>query len=445
MKYIFADSIDVVDPAYDFLNDRNGADRKPYWDDKYPHEILDTVPYDGILVSRGIVGDHKFGGKYSSSQRMRFLRVGARAFLRLDSEKFKNFSLFGDCGAFTFVKMDEPPYTADEIVDFYGDGQFTHGCSIDHVIFDFDRDGTKMEGGSEEARRRFDITLRNASQFIVASRALGKKFTPLGVVQGWSPGSMAESARRLERMGYTYLALGGMVPLNATSILLVLKAVRRVISPRTRIHLLGFAKAEQIDEFANYGIASFDSTSPLIRSFKDSRANYYVLKPDGGLDYYTALRIPQATENPTLMRAAKQGKLRQEDLLALESNALTLLRAYDKGSATIEATLDAIITYNRVMLEASEGAGPKTERQLTLLKERAERTLRDKPWKNCDCAICRAISVEVIIFRSSNRNKRRGFHNLAVYYEHLKRTFPGQSNERTPQIHSNHGEAEYAA
>lgn len=445
MKYIFADAIDVVDPHYDFLNDRNGPNRKPYWDDRYPHEMLEAIPYDGVLISRGIVGDHKFPGKYSASQRMRFLRVGARAFLRLESEQFRNKLLFGDCGAFSFVKLDEPPYSAEEMVDFYGDGRFTHGCSVDHVIFDFDREGTKMEGGSDEAKRRFEITLRNASQFSVASRALGPSFTPIGVVQGWSPGSMAEAARRLERMGYSYLALGGMVPLNATSIHAVLKAVRRVISPSTRIHLLGFAKAEQIDQFFGYGIESFDSTSPLIRSFKDSRANYYVLNPNGGLDYYTAIRIPQATENSKLIRAAKEGKLRQEDLLAMESNALTLLRSYDKGASSIEPTLEAIISYNRVMIEAAQGASTTTERQLVLLRERTERTLRDKPWKKCGCAICKAISVEVIIFRSSNRNKRRGFHNLATYYEHLQRTFPGQSNGRTPQIHRSQGETECAA
>jgi hypothetical protein len=51
-----------------------------------------------------------------------------------------------------------------------------------------------------------------------------------------------------------------------------------------------------------------------------------------------------------------------------------------------------------------------------------QRTLEHKPWKNCDCAVCRDIGVEVIIFRSSNRNKRRGMHNLGVYHRHLSKT-----------------------
>ena len=84
MKFIFADCIDVIDPGYDFINDRNTPGRTPYWDDVYPHEVFKTAPYDGMLVSRAIVGGGNMAGKYSESQRMRFLRVGAKEFLRLN-------------------------------------------------------------------------------------------------------------------------------------------------------------------------------------------------------------------------------------------------------------------------------------------------------------------------------------------------------------------------
>ena len=52
MKFIFADSLDTVDPGYDFLTDRNAPSRMMHWDDKYPHELMATPPYDGVLVSR---------------------------------------------------------------------------------------------------------------------------------------------------------------------------------------------------------------------------------------------------------------------------------------------------------------------------------------------------------------------------------------------------------
>src|SRR3546814_15912549 len=56
MKFIFADSMDFVDPGYDFLRDRNAERRTSYWDDAYPHEKMAYDPYDGVLVSRGNKG-----------------------------------------------------------------------------------------------------------------------------------------------------------------------------------------------------------------------------------------------------------------------------------------------------------------------------------------------------------------------------------------------------
>ena len=420
MKFIYADSLDFIDPRYDFATDRNAPGRQLYWDDQYAHEFMKTPPYDGILISRGIVGDHRFAGRYTAGQAMRFRRVGARKFLRFEGKSFSDMPIYGDCGAFSYVNEQTPPYSSQEILDFYIDGGFTHGCSVDHVIFEFDRDAKGIDSGSEDARRRFDITLENANDFRALSRRF-PAFTPLGVVQGWSPESKAVAAKKLESMGYNYLAIGGMVPLNAKSVHLCLEAIRKKIKPSTRLHLLGFAKAEQIAEFTRYGIESFDSTSPLLRAFKDSRANYYVLKPDGTLNYYAAIRIPQSTENLRLVRAAKEGRYRQEDLVQLEARALESVRALDKGACSIEQALEDTLAYNKLFIFDPEKSTEQNERAVEVTRELLSSTLTDQPWRNCKCRVCESASVEVMIFRSSNRNKRRGFHNLGVYYEYVRR------------------------
>lgn len=419
MKFIYADSLDFIDPEYNFLTDSTAPGRQVYWDDQYPHEYMRTPPYDGILVSRGIVGDHRFAGRYTSGQSMRFRRVGARKFLRFDGPNCSHRPIYGDCGAFSYVNEEKPPYGPEEILDFYIDGGFTHGCSVDHVIFEFDRDAG-LTDASADAQRRYDITLTNAEEFMTLSRRY-PAFTPLGVVQGWSPQSKAEAAHRLEAMGYDYLAIGGMVPLNAKSIHLCLQAIRKRIRPETRLHLLGFAKAEQISEFVEYGIESFDSTSPLLRAFKDARANYYVLKDDGTLDYYAAIRIPQSIENPRLMRAAKEGRYRQEDLVRLEQQTLSLVRAFDRDEAALEPTLASILEYNRLFMWDEKHTEEQNERALKVTEQALARTLTDRPWKRCSCRVCESAGVEVAIFRSSNRNKRRGFHNLGVYYDYVRR------------------------
>lgn len=421
MKFIFADSLDYVDPAFDFIADRSPAERQPYWDDAYPHEILGYAPYDGVLVSRGIIGDHRVKGKYSSSQARRFHLVGARKFLRLDKPEFAKLAIFGDCGAFTYVQEERPPYSAAEMAEFYDECGFTHGASVDHIIFDFDPTAVGMTSGSSDAKIRFDITLENADGFRRAALAIGANFTPLGVVQGWSPDSMAEAARRLVAMGYDYLALGGMVPLKSPEIKLCLQAIRNVVPASTRLHILGFAKADDIDSFHGFDIASFDTTSPLIRAFKDAKQNYYLPGQGSGLRYFTSIRVPQAIENPKLQRSVKKGLFRAEELVRLEALALDSLRAFDKGEADLEETLHNVLVYSAPLVEEKPFDDCRDSIALARLAHRYRATLEEKPWKQCACKICQDAAIDVIIFRGSNRNKRRGIHNLAVYHDHIER------------------------
>lgn len=422
MKFIFADSLDYVDPGYNFLEDRTADGRRPYWDDQYPHEILGYAPYQGVLVSRAIVGDYRFPGKYSESQSMRFRRVGARTFLRLDNPRFSKMMIVGDCGAFSYSSMAEPPYTAEDTVEFYRDGAFTHGCSIDHIIFEFDPTVKGLAGGTDEARRRFDITLELAEAFFKASGTLGDGFTPIGVVQGWSPDSMAEAARRLLAMGYRYLAIGGLVPLKTETIHQAVAAVDDVIRQKSEasLHLLGFAKADEIGQFTRYRIESFDTTSPLLRAFKDARRNYYLPDNHGQIEYFTAIRVPQAMENNKLKQQVKMGRLHQEHLVKMEANALNTLRAYARTEASIDDALDAVIAYSRPFHQSNGLSESALDKQLVVLRSHYHRTLEARPWERCRCPVCARTGIEVIIFRGSNRNKRRGIHNLGVFRQHIQ-------------------------
>jgi hypothetical protein len=231
---------------------------------------------------------------------------------------------------------------------------------------------------------------------------------------------MAEAARRLVAMGYDYLALGGTVPLKAPQIKSCLSAIRDAVPKETRLHILGFAKANEIKSFAPLGITSFDTTSPLLRAFKDAKANYYLPAGDGRLAYYTAIRVPQALENTKLLRLVKRGVLSQEDLVSMERASLDSLRAYDREECSLEETLEAVLAYAApVMLGATLDDLPGSS-SVEVLRERYHRTLTDRPWLQCTCAICKAIRIEVIIFRASNRNKRRGIHNLGVYEALIK-------------------------
>jgi hypothetical protein len=421
MRFIFADSLDTIDPAYDFLADRNGVGRTIHRDDQYPHEFLDDAPYDGILVSRGIVGDARHPGKYSEAQLMRFRREGARRFLRYPESRFPDSMMMGDCGAFTYRNLPEPPYSADDTAEFYADGGFTHGCSPDHLIFDFDEPGVdrSLADVPDDVRKRYEITLQNAAEFYHAGGRLGGGFTPMGVIQGWSGASMAQAAQSLADMGYDYLAIGGTVPLKIDQIRRVLAALRDALPSRVRLHLLGFGKIEELASLEEFGVTSFDTTSPLLRAFKDAKKNYWMRTPGGDLSYYTAIRIPQATENNKLKQKALEGSLNQEDVRLLEDAALNGVRAYAAGNLSLDQGLDAVMDY-WAALNWDEEVSPSRRADAAARQRKVyASTLTDRPWEHCGCRVCREAGVEALIFRTSNRNKRRGIHNLHVFHTHL--------------------------
>ena len=421
MKFVFAENMDLVDPDYDFVKDRSSPEREPYWDDMYTHEMLGYAPYDGLLVSKGLFHDGNNGGKYSEGQEMRFKREGARKFLRFEEEKYPNTVMWGDCGAFAYANQEVPPFSVEEIIEFYADGQFTHGCSPDHIIFDFVDTEFDITFDDEEVKRRQQITLENAAEFIEkANKRIGNHFTPVGVIHGWTPKTMAEAAEKLIKMGYKYVALGGMVPLKADQIKSALNAVRSVIPKETEVHILGFAKADQVHEFIGNGLTSIDTTSPLLRAFKDSRTNYFTWTGEN-FEYFTAIRIPQVLSSNPLKKMVQSGQLELEKAVKLEKQAIKEVRAFDKGETTTKNTLEVLRDYWALINADKAKTDPtKVNKEIQLLTSRVEPTLKKQPWKYCKCKICQQAGVEVIIFRGNNRNRRRGMHNLSVYGDRVR-------------------------
>lgn len=425
MKFIYADSKDTVDPNFDFINDRSmpGRDTR---NDCYPHEILSAPPYDGVLLSKAVFSDRMSAGKYSEAETFRFLRDGARKFLRLDNDSCQHLQIFGDCGAFNYAKLDRPPYSVTEIAEFYSDGGFTHGCSLDHIIFEHDNSLKGMEAPSDiqvarDALNRFEITLDNAETFYKECKNITGPFTPVGVVQGWSPGSMAEAARRLVQMGYDYIALGGMVPLGHKTILEVVAAVRENIQDHIRLHILGFGKIDDIGDYAEYNITSFDTTSPLLRAFKDNKYNFFMPSNDARMRYYTSVRVPQATVSKSMELLCKNGLVPQKRALNEEKEALENLRAYGHRKISLDDTISSVMQYTKTTLLDPKTGAPAKEEKLAQLDGAYRKILLDRPWEVCDCAVCSQAGIETVIFRASNRNKRRGIHNMWAFHKQLRR------------------------
>ena len=143
---------------------------------------------------------------------------------------------------------------------------------------------------------------------------------------------------------------------------------------------------------------SIDSTSPFRQAFKDDKDNYYTASAN-----HVALRIPPSEGNPSLRGRIQAGQLDQGVVRKAEEGALAAVRAYDQDPGDPTAALKALRRYEQIFD--------------TRGRDRTEEYR----------AICRDWGVEVAIFRGTEHNKRRGFHNLWVFNQRMRGHMAGMS------------------
>ena len=396
MRYFLPDWDDRVDPNFDFESDRALPGREPGKGDLYAHEYFgDDDCYDGILVSRAAL-------EQNGTKRDEVNRIGLRGYLRLP----RRFELMGDCGAFGYVNEPKPIYETPEVLEFYQRVGVDYGVSIDHIIF---------PAFPDQRDYRYNVTIDNGLEFLERHRAGGYTFTPVGAVQGWDVASYVDAAKRLANAGYDMLAVGGLVRSRTPEILAIATGVATAVGPDVRLHLLGVARDDIIGDLARLGIFSFDSASPMRTAWMSATKNYLL-----GDTHYTAIRIPisrpeEAGAKGMGILARAQTDSSYAHVQILEEAALTAVRACAKRTLSVDDAMKQIERYDFEQTRKSEVAGSRARRM-----ENYRRTLIDRPWAKCSCAVCRDVGVEVVIFRRNDRNRRRGFHNVRDFYRHLR-------------------------
>ena len=409
IKFFVPDWEDRVDPSFDFQKDEfsEAYKRDHYKNGVYAHQIFENPPYDGILVSLSV-----FQSKINLDKSHHGFRIrgidNIKTYLKINRNS--NIEVMGDCGAFSYVGEKEPPkpfYTVKNVAKIYHSLGFDYGVSVDHLVVDkirvVDPETKKKiprELTVEEKDFRIELTLKNAKEFIKLWGRKNYSFVPIGVAQGYNIETYEYSVDTLINMGYEYIGLGGMVRYKTPFILEVLKRINPLVrSHNIKVHLFGVVRLGVLREFQKLGVTSFDSASFLRRAWLRSGQNY--LTPDGR--WYSAIRVPQSTNNRLLQNAELNGYSRQ-DLERMERRALEILVRYDRGEVDLDTALKTVLEYDKLFLRnTSDGKN---------LEAKYRKTLEDKPWKKCNCPICRDIGIHVLIFRGANRNKRRGFHNM---------------------------------
>jgi hypothetical protein len=412
--YFLPDWDDHVDADFDFRGDQfSNADRHAR-NQKHCTELVHPRRMcDGVLISLAQLGGSK-------GLLRRFAPTDPESLAPMSIAK--RFGLgddqlaFGDCGAFSYSSEDEPPISTEQAVSLYQIYGFDLGASVDHIPLPVitTASGKQRRLSRAEQRRRVAITQRNAADFIAAHQRRRCTFEPVGIIQSIDVAGYASQLAAYVEMGYATVAIGGLVPRpdrEVAEIAATLESARAKLPPTLReqvwIHLFGIYRPKIQDALRAARIDSFDSATYFRKAWLRSSQNY--LAADGS--WYAAVRVPVTSDARTLARLTASG-LSEATLREREKAALAALHAYGRRRKSLDATLNIVLAYDSLL-----GRGDGTEE--TDLRATYRRTLQDRPWESCDCAICSEIGIDTLIFRGYNRNKRRGAHNTLMLYENV--------------------------
>ncbi|MFA4849528.1 MAG: tRNA-guanine transglycosylase DpdA [Methanoregula sp.] len=391
MRFFIPEWDDRVDPGYDFLTDTHSMmhNANPMENDSYMWDIFENVPFDGVLVSIATLQQNT--KKYQS-----ILNKGIHEFLGLRPD----FEILADCGAFSYIDKEIPPYKTPDVLKIYSDLGFNYGVSIDHLVVPMHKD---------QNQQRIDITFKNGIEaYDEWKKKYKEHFQLIVAVQGADIQDYLSMFNKFYKKGIRHFAFGSLVRTQTSFIIQLIDALIEDIKKTSKkpefIHFFGVARYSLFSKFKELESmdisTSFDSSSHLRKAWLTSphtEFNYI----DQSWTGYSAIRIPSK------LAKEKLEFINPDEYEILSNSCLNALRKYDNDDISLKEVIAELKEFIERMHEDPE------------LLHYYQRTLKAKPWKQCPCPICKEIKIDVAIFRGNNRNRRRGFHNVFIFNEIL--------------------------
>ena len=178
MRFYFPDSQDQIDPSFDFETEERSPFRIRQRDDLYAHEVLDPV---ALHRDARLEGDRRRRRR----RRRPLQRPAAPAALpRRDPRVLPPRRGAGPADRRRWATAapsptcarSAPPYTVDEVIDFYEGCGFDAGLSVDHVVLGFELARRRSSDGPAAAasgRSASELTLELAAEFLRRHRERG--------------------------------------------------------------------------------------------------------------------------------------------------------------------------------------------------------------------------------------------------------------------------------
>lgn len=413
----------------------------------YGYEVCEEELCCGLLVSKTMldaVANLVDCGKYfmvnrKSCKTKKYRNI--RNFLHLKDKP--NYVVLADPGTWSYVnclKLPEFLFDQDLLFKYYNSLRFDLCGSVDWPIVDKVRvrDGesgriTFRELSLSEKEYRRDLTIELAKKFIKKCRSMSKiNFIPFGTAQGYNISTYVNSLRKILKMGYSYVAIGGLPSSSEKQVLELLPELTKCIRKHGRddnigMHLYGrFPSPKAVRLFAEAGVTSFDNNSSYITASQTKCTFFHPnFKTDRSLsisnpDCYN-IKIPSKRGKSIALfkRKAKDEDQFSKALRVADRGFKSFVR-YNKDQSNVNRRKFLKMYQKMYYFFRKYGVVKISDNAAERIIKVANDSLCKRLWKKCGCTACKIAQAHIMLMRGNPRIPYTFFHNTIVQHERFR-------------------------
>lgn len=406
---------------------------------KFGYQFFEDPLADGMLISRTMLDvvakvkqDHGKTKIITPYNKTGYSDI--RSFLKIQD---RDFLTFADPGTWSFaneLKLPDHLYETDELIAYYDGLSFDLAGSVDWPIIDkiTIKEGNtrkKIDLSDELKEYRRNLTLELAQEFLTkCNKRDNLSFVPFGTVQGYDEKSYRDSLKRVLKMGYPYIAIGGLPASSEKYVLelipMIAKEIRKA-NYRPGIHLYGrFPSPKAVKTFLECGVTSFDNNSSYIAACSSGNSwdPAYIENSESSPDFCRYnIRIPSPRSR---LLASLKKKVDEDEWLEACKVADKTFKLFLRASDTMKKKhlTKFYDQYDYMNGFLNKYRGTKMgERKLETVSRACRDGMESRMWERCGCSSCSELGTHIMLTRGHPRIPHTHLHNTTVQFERYTR------------------------
>lgn len=412
------------------------------------YEFFEEPLMDGILVSRTLLESkinlkrNKDNIYYISAHGGKRIFPDIPAYCKTTGTKFLTFADPGTWSYANYFKLPDLLYDTEDLIDYYSHMKYDIAGSVDWPIID--RVMTTVDGkrkfsdlSDKIKEKRRKLTLELAQDFINKCRKRNHiNFMPFGTIQGYSMETYRKSLRAILKMGYDYIAIGGLPAYSEERVVDILAMIKKEIDKAGMrgigLHMYGrFPAPSNTGYFLECGVSSFDNNSSFIYATKNNCSFVNPAYKESGtvpIHPCISIKIPMP-KGPMISRIRRFFPDKYEEVLASCNTAFKLFCVYSQTHKEKDKK-KFVRSYKKMNRDLEDVRRVKlgSEAKFKLALKTCTNALDSNGWQRCGCTSCKMIKDHIYLGRSTNRSYHLFAHNTHCQFVRFRRELEKAKN-----------------